>query len=180
MKKFMRQFHMYATILFLPVALLYALTGILALFEYEGDLRIIPDQIKYSKKPDILESEMIALKYLEEKHLLFPNYSFQVIKNGNGIAIGGLAHQVIFIFGNGAFNVFQIERKGVIAYLMALHFGQGKWYFDALGIAFGVCLGLFYLSGLLMIHTTKHKTPLIFTFILGCLVSVVMGYLSGH
>lgn len=76
-----------------------------------------------------------------------------VIHNGGGIVIGTTIDSVAFLkkkmMESMSINVYHIRRKGIISYLIALHFGTGKWYFDALAITFGVCLALFYLSGLL-------------------------------
>lgn len=172
---------MFVSIFFLPVALLYAFTGIIVLFEYQGNLFVENDNIQASKNLNIEELKRIALQYLEEKNIKLPSMDLSVIHNGGGITIGTIVNKIAFLKGaNNTINVYHMQRQGIISYLMALHFGEGKWYFDALAIAFGVCLALFYLSGLLIINFSRHKKALIITFFLGCFISIIIGYLSGH
>lgn len=96
MKKFFRYFHMYVSIFFLPLALMYAFTGVTALLEYEGDIVIITDMIPISYKPNILELKDIAKKYLLEKKLVFSN-GFRSIHNDEGIATGTLLGGMVFL-----------------------------------------------------------------------------------
>lgn len=171
---------MYVSIFFLPLALMYAFTGIAALLEYEGDITVTTDMIPISHKPNTLELKDIAKKYLLEKKLVFPN-EFRSIHNDEGIATGTLLDGMVFFTNNNrAIAVYHVVRHGFTAYTLGLHVGQGKWYFDALAIAFSVALALFYLSGLLIIKFSKYKISLLIAFALGVLIIVTTGYVSGH
>lgn len=57
-------------------------------------------------------------------------------------------------------DIYDVKRSDFIFYLMALHFGLGRWHFDALAIVFSITLALFYLSRLLIIKFDKYKTSL--------------------
>lgn len=180
MKKFFRYFHMYISIFFLPLALMYAFTGMVSLLEYEGDITLTTDMIPVSQQPNIAELKDIAKKYLSEKNLFFSN-GFRSVHNNEGIVTGTLLDGMGFFANNPrAVAVFHVVRRGFIAYTLALHVGQGKWYFNVLAIAFSVALALFYLSGLLIIKFSKYKTSLFITFAIGTLIISITGYISGH
>lgn len=171
---------MYVSIFFLPLALMYAFTGIAALLEYGGDITVTTDMIPISQQPNITELKDIAKKYLSEKKLSFPD-DFRSVHNNEGIATGTLLDGMAFFANNNrAIAVYHVVRHGFTAYTLGLHVGQGKWYFDALAIAFSVALALFYLSGLLIIKFSKYKTSLVSTFAIGALIISIIGYISGH
>ncbi|PAF43970.1 hypothetical protein [Helicobacter sp. 11S02596-1] len=177
MKKFYRYFHMYVSVFFLPLAILYTLSGVLALFEIHGDREVKPLAID-AMATNIDELREQAIIYLRKNGVQDEVIKFRVLDENKGLAYGNIAHTIGFFFGPGHINVFDIRQKGFLAYLMALHTGDGSDIFNYFAILFSACLLLFYVSGLLMIKFSKHAKTLSLAFILGLLVSFVLGILS--
>ncbi|PAF41682.1 PepSY-associated TM helix domain-containing protein [Helicobacter sp. 11S03491-1] len=177
MKKNYQKIHIYLSIFFLPFALLYAVTGILYLTHYSGGKDLSTYKVDFEKQLTKEELADFGLKFLHEKNIKFRNMDVSFAKNR--IQIGLMANYARISQSDGKIKI-DVYKGNIIRYLMSLHFGQGKWYFDVLGIAFGAALAIFYLTGILMVkHHSKHKKPLWISFFLGLGVVIVVGYLNG-
>lgn len=177
-KKSPQKIHIYLSVFFFPLALLYALTGVLFLVGIYGEVGLKTYEVYMTKK--LTQGELIdfTLDFMHKNKIEFPNMN---IKTSHGrLQIGIMADFARINQSDGKIRI-DVYQGDLLRYLMMLHFGAGRWYFDVLGVAFGSALAVFYFTGVWMVRNhSRRKTGLWFSFCLGLLVTVLAGYFSGR
>ncbi|PAF51269.1 hypothetical protein [Helicobacter sp. 13S00477-4] len=177
MKKFLLKIHIYMSLFFVPLAIIYALTGIFYLFAYYGKDGRKSYDIPSEKRLSSQELADFTLKFLKQNNIVFRN--MDVSFSRGGVQIGIMADFARAIQ-NANMVKIDVYRGDIVRYLMLLHFARGKWYFDALGVAFGVALFVFYLSGIFMSkHSSSKKRGLWVSFSIGLIFTVMVAYFNG-
>lgn len=179
MGKLFRQIHMELSLFFLPLALLYAITGALYLggFNQDSGAKIwkftLPKMQKESL-PQAVNDELL-------KNGLKPIKDLTLKKGkGNSLLLGGVDYSVTLSEdkGNSRWNM-KVVKRGFWGNLIMLHKGKAKWYFDVLAYAFAASLIIFYFSGLMMTKfCQKKRGRAFFVTGFGFLIAIVVGYLS--
>ena len=180
MTKQFRNLHIYLSLFFLPVALMYALTGVLYISGFDQDSGA-------TKNTYILNAEIpkggevdAMLKYLEDNNLPLPAKTEPKPNKSGALSIGG-THYSASIAQSGE-NQWTINttKRSLIGDMIMLHKAKAKWYFNVLAIGLGITMVLLYLSGLMitLFNSKKNRNIQYGTILAGCLVSIVLGVLS--
>lgn len=177
MGKLFRQIHIELSLFFLPLALLYAITGALYLsgFNQDSGAKIwkysLP-QVQKEDLPRVVNDELL-------KNGLEPIKDPELRKGKrNSLLLGGAAYSVSLTEEKGGWNM-KVIKRGFWGNLIMLHKGKAKWYFDVLAYAFATSLIIFYFSGLMMTKfcQKRRKRALLVTG-LGFAIATLVGYLS--
>lgn len=162
----------------MPLALLYALTGSLYLAGIYGDVGLKTYEEPMSK--ELTQGELVdfALDFMQKNKIKFRNTNVR-ISHGR-LVIGIMANYAIITQTNEKIKI-EVYEGDFLRYLMMLHFGAGRWYFDVLGVAFGIVLMVFYFTGVWMVKNhSRRKTGLWISFCLGLFVIILVGYCNGQ
>ena len=180
MTKQFRNIHIYLSLFFLPVALMYALTGVLYISGFNQDSGA-------TKKTYILNAEIAKggeveamLNYLQSNNIPLPSRTEPTLNKRGALSVGGAHYSAsIAKSGENQWTITTLERS-FIGDLIMLHKAKAKWYFDVLAIGFGITMVLLYLSGLMitLFNSKKNRNIQYGTILAGCLVSIVLGILS--
>lgn len=148
MGKIFRQIHIELSLFFLPLALLYVLSGTLYLSGFNQDVgaktwKISLPLVEKSKLPQVLNDELAknGLKLIEDTEL----------KKGknDSLLLGGVSYSATLMQNQQGWSA-KIVQRSFWGNLIMLHKGKGKWYFNVLAFAFAFSLMIFYFSGLVM------------------------------
>lgn len=182
--KLFRQIHIYFSLFFLPVAVLFSVSGIAYIFGFNQDVGIKKES--YIMQASITpgqEGEML-IKFLNENGLKIPNDT--ELKKGKGkgnhvpLTMGG-AHYSVDMFHNGN-NTYEVvlKTRSLLGDMIMLHKNKGAWYFSILAVGFGVILFMLYLSGLMitLFASKKDRSKQFAVLALGFLVTLTLAYLS--
>lgn len=180
MTKQFRNIHIYLSLFFLPVALMYALTGILYISGFDQDSGATKNTYTLNAEiPKGGEAEAM-LNYLQNNNIPLPSKTEPKVNKSGALSVGG-AHYSVSIAKSGE-NVWTITtlKRSFIGDLIMLHKAKAKWYFNILAIGFGITLVLLYLSGLMitLFNSKKNRGIQYGTIMAGIVVSVVLGVLS--
>ncbi|PAF42611.1 hypothetical protein [Helicobacter sp. 11S03491-1] len=179
MKKFSHTLHLFSSIFFLPLAFVYAFSGILFLVGYYGNIESKTYEIQHDALLDPEEMKDFLLHFLQTNHLKIPHdKNLKPTRDKQGVQIGIMSYIAQIRQKENILTIKTLQRDP-ISNLLALHFAQGRWYFDVLGVAFGSALVIFYFTGILMIRRSKHKKALWITFFAGLCITILTGYFSG-
>lgn len=180
MFKFFRDVHIYLSLFFLPIALMYALTGVLYIFGFNQNSGAT--QHTYHIKEPVQKGQEVTamLEFLKENHLEIPSsLETKTTKNG-AISIGSVAYSAHIM--QHAENHYSITttKRSILGNLIMLHKAKAKWYFNILAVGFGLTLILLYVSGLMitLFHSKKNRNIQYATILFGIAISVIIGYLS--
>ncbi|MBX7490375.1 hypothetical protein [Helicobacter turcicus] len=180
MTKQFRNIHIYLSLFFLPIALMYAITGILYISGF--DQNSWATEHTYTLTQNIEQGEEInaLVQYLKDNNLSIPsNLTPKTTKNG-ALSIGSTHYSAsIRKNADSTYTIRTLERS-IMGDMIMLHKAKAKWYFDVLAIGFGITLILLYLSGLMitLFNSKKNRGIQYATILAGCIISVVLGALS--
>lgn len=177
MGKFSRQIHIYVSLFFLPLALLYALSGVLFLCGFNQDSGAEKKTLYLQKRMDKSSIAEDVQSLLQDNHIALPKDFEPKKAKGGGIMYGTPAYSVVVRDTNKGVSVEVIERS-FIGLVMLLHKGKAKWYFDVLAYGFALALVLLYVSGLVMANLHKIRKKAWMTVWAGFVIALVLGYLS--
>lgn len=186
-KKNWMQIHTYLSLFFLPVALIYALTGVLYIFEIRQDSGARIHTIPLESAPEKGKEQEIILSTLKENNLPIPKNTKIKIHRGNP-SMGNVRYGAIIIKDkDGSFVVRTIERN-LYGVLMLMHKSVGTKFqlgsfrfslFDFIAIGFGISLVIFYLSGLIVTSFCKRNRKAAFgTLGVGLIITILAVYFS--
>lgn len=177
MGKLFRQIHIELSLFFLPLALLYAITGALYLSGFNQDWgakiwKFTLPQISKEDLPATINNELL-------KNGLSPIKNSELKKGkGNSLMLGGAAYSVLVTEDKNGWNM-KVIKRGFWGNLIMLHKGKAKWYFDVLAYAFAFSLMVFYFSGLMMTRFChKRRARALFVVVFGFVITAILGYLS--
>lgn len=153
----------------MPLALLYALTGVLFLVGIYGDIGLKNYEEPMSK--ELTQGELVdfALDFMQKNKIKFHNTNVRISRGR--VIIGIMANYAIITQSDNKIKI-EVYEGDFLRYLMMLHFGAGRWYFDVLGVAFGVIL--------MVKNHSRRKTGLWISFCLGLFVTILVGYFNGQ
>lgn len=178
--KFVRQTHIYVSLFFLPIAIMYALTGLVYIFGFNQDVGAIKQVYQVQTKLENGKEVEFLLSYLKDNNLKIPADSTPKKAKDGGISIGG-AHYSANIKQLDS-NLVQIItfRRSILGDMIMLHKNKAKWYFTILSVGFGIALMLLYISGIFttLLNVKKDRGKQISTIIAGLIISIILGVLS--
>lgn len=177
MGKLFRQIHIELSLFFLPLALLYAITGALYLSGFNQDSgakiwKFTLPHIQKEELPKALDEELL-------KRGLNPIGDMKLKKGkGNSLMLGGTNYSAMLTENGNEWKI-KVVKRGFWGNLIMLHKGKARWYFDVLAYAFALSLMIFYFSGLMMTKfcQKRRKRALLVTG-LGFVIVTIVGYLS--
>ena len=179
MIKFYRNLHIYLSLFFLPLAFMYALTGVSYIFGYDKDTHAKINHYPIDFSIQKGEEKEAILSFLKENNLPLPSKRVEYTKKGE-VELGGILYTAkLHTKGNGAQEIVT-KKRSFLGVLIMLHKTKGLWYFDVLTVGFGITLILLYISGLMMtlFHSKSKRVSQYVTILLGIVVSVLVGYVS--
>ncbi|PZT47778.1 hypothetical protein B6S12_07160 [Helicobacter valdiviensis] len=173
------QIHLYVSLFFIPMALIYAITGVGYILDYRQNSGATIHKIQIHQTIAKGSEKEVILKALQENNLKIPsNTEVRFFKGAH--SMGTLKYQVLLSkdkTGEG-YTLSTIDRNfyGVI---LLLHKAAGKYYFDVLAIGFSVALILIYLSGLFITaFCKKNQKGAVLATLAGFIVTGVVIYFS--
>lgn len=175
-KKF-RLIHIYISLFFLPIALLYAVTGVMLVCGYNQDTGAKKQVFHLLSDFDQNNIAQEVKTLLQNNNIALPS-SFEPKKaKGGGVMYGSGAYNVVVQPGEKGTRVIVTERS-LIGLTMLLHKGKVMWYFNVLAFGFAFALAILYISGLIIANLGKIKTKAWASVGIGFLAMIILGYLS--
>ncbi|BCZ17650.1 Integral membrane protein [Helicobacter sp. NHP19-003] len=165
------KFHALTSVFFLPFALLFALSGVAFLLDFNPNSGA---QITSWSVPLVAKDKELGflLDFLKQKHLALPS-KIKPRKHREALIIGTASYEVS-LSAKGNQSVITVIHRSFLGILMQVHKGKAGKLLEIFGIVFGVFLCLFYISGLLMGFKRKNTVSILSAFLLG---TVVLGVL---
>lgn len=179
--KFFRYFHIYVSLFFLPVTLLYAVSGVSYIFGLKEDTGA--SKITYTASGIQLptgDEKGVLLGILKAQGIKIPaDTTLRNDKKKGGVSMGGI-HYSVNAKQNGEDLLITATTRSLLGDIILLHKDKGGWYFSILAVGFGVSLVLLYLSGLMitLFASKKDRKSQLAVLALGVLACVVLGYMS--
>ena len=177
--KLFRNIHIYVSLFFLPVALIYAFSGLAYILGADENTLSSKQSYKLEQTSLVEESTQI-LALLRENGIKEPSSkSLRADRKQGGLSMGGV-HYSVNLRQEGEDLLITTTTRSLLGDIILLHKDKGEWYFRILSIGFGLSLILLYLSGLMIsfFASKKDRKPQLFVLALGILSSVVLAYLS--
>ncbi|ADU84261.1 hypothetical protein [Helicobacter pylori] len=168
----MRYFHIYATTFFFPLALLFAVSGLLLLFGVRQDTNanikewVLEKSLKKEERLDFLKD------FIKENHIVMPK-KIEPREYKGVLVIGTPLYEISLEIKNTQTIIKTIER-GFLGALIMLHKAKVGIVFKALVGIFCVFLLLFYLSAFLMVAFQDTKRMFISVLIGSVVFSIVL------
>ncbi len=168
----MRYFHIYATTFFFPLALLFAVSGLLLLFGVRQDTNasikewVLEKSLKKEERLDFLKD------FIKENHIVMPK-KIEPREHKGVLVIGTPLYEISLEIKNTQTIIKTIER-GFLGALIMLHKAKVGIVFKALVGIFCVFLLLFYLSAFLMVAFQDTKRMFISVLIGSVVFSIAL------
>lgn len=186
-RKFWMQVHLYLSLFFTPAALIYAVTGVLYIFEIRQNSGAIIHEIPLDSQPPKGEEQAFILKILEDNNLKIPSDT-QVRMGRGGLTMGNIKYGVNIAKDKNDKPILRTTERNLYGVLMLMHKSGGTKheiggfkfsYFDFIAISFGISLVIFYLSGLIITSFCKGKRASAFGVMgVGFVVTALAVYFS--
>lgn len=177
MKKIGHKLHIYISVFFLPVAIMYAITGALYIFGIEENTgaKINKYTIENTSKEDEIK---VLVNYLNNNHIKIPsNTTPRNAKNG-GIQIGGIYYSASIKKVDNKYEITTIQRS-IYGTLVLLHKSKGGYYFDIIAVSFSIALIVLYVTGFIITSfCKKRRKESIIIFLCGLTTTIVLAVLS--
>ena len=179
-KKTWMRVHTYLSLFFLPLAFIYAITGVGYIFDLRQDVgaRVFELQGK---------EQAVLLELLKTHNLRVPPNTEVKFVKGNP-SIGNVAYSATISKGKDGKPTFRVVERSWYGVLLLMHKSSGSKFelgslklsiFDFLAIGFGTSLLLFYLSGLIVTSFCKRDRLTSFSVLgLGIVATLCAIYLS--
>lgn len=175
---FCRLGHAYLSIFFLPVAALYAVTGVCYVCGYSGTL----DSARYTVALDALppvtaETKGTLLKkILSDNGIPCPAGEGSESRKGFMLGLPTGQHAVLEpLRENAKEALITVNTPDLFYKLVLLHKAKGGTLFNILGVAFGVALLLMYLSGILLfLKASEFRNKLAICFAGGLIITTLV------
>ncbi|ASQ30648.1 PepSY-associated TM helix domain membrane protein [Campylobacter avium LMG 24591] len=176
--KLFRQIHIYISLFFLPLALLYALTGMAYILGFDQDSGLKENTYNVNFEIQEGKEKELVTNFLKENNIKLPKDEIMEAKDGD-FALGSAAYSVELHQNEGKFMLITKERS-FLGNMIMLHKNKVAWYFSVLGIAFGLTLLVLYLSGIMitLVAIKKDRRNQILTILVGFIVTSIVAYLS--
>lgn len=178
--KIFRQIHIYMSLFFLPLALLYAISGIAYILGANQDTGL--KELRYESFITVQkgkEQEQFITE-LQKLNIKLPSdTSLKPDKREGGFSMGGIHYSVSFKQNENKLLI-TTQTRSLLGDMIMLHKDKGKWYFSLLAIGFALALLMLYLSGLMitLVAMKKDRQKQFFTLALGFVSTLLLAYLS--
>ncbi|MGX2972725.1 hypothetical protein [Helicobacter sp. T3_23-1059] len=184
------RYHLYISLFFLPLALMYKITGIVCIFGYFGGVdrqAIALDETQKhffsdfmypldvdSSNADRESARAKILAFLAQNQITIPlNTNLYDSRDKNHFILGSTHHSVEVA--KSSPRQILICKNDFLANLVALHFSRAGVGFSILAFCFVVFMGITYITGLLMCDFRKNGKKYLFTIVLGFVISATLG-----
>lgn len=179
--KFFRLTHIYVSLFFLPMALLYAVSGVAYIFGAKDD--IFATKIEYEANATLVKGQEkeLLLSILNEKGIQIPsNTKLRNDKRLGGVSMGGIHYSINAKQQAPDELIITTMTRSLLGDIILLHKDKGAWYFSVLAVGFGIALAVLYLSGLMitLFASKKDRKAQLIVLTLGIVICLVLGYLS--
>lgn len=158
--------HLYLSLFFLPMALIYAVTGAFYIFGFKTNAGASVVQIKLNETITHKNAQEIMIRLIKENNLKMPE-NLQVRFNKNVYSMGNLKNAYLIRVANDKTEFLAYDRS-IYGVLLLLHKAHGKFWFDILAVGFAIALVIFYISGLVLTAFCKRDKK-------GALISTILG-----
>lgn len=176
MRKFLKKLHAYSAMFFLPMAILFVLTGVLCICGIRDDYGAQKQEffIKPEKKVENLQA--YVLDFLKQNHLVIPKDT--TLRKFRDMQVMGSASYSVMVksIGRDSLNLQIIERS-VIGQMILLHKAKVGKAFVIFSVIFGVFLLLSYFSGIVILAKKYQKSGWLF-FFLGLVFTFIIAVFS--
>lgn len=180
-----RNLHAYLAMFFLPMAILFALTGALYIFGITGALNTESYEIEL-KQPlprplaqHIDAQEAVMVQYAQAKGIEIP--AGKAKKGKQGVILGSATGYHLVLVADRAENTatLQVNRPGLYYKAVMLHKAKCGMAFKVMGVGLGITMIVLYLSGIfLFLRNRGMRNKLLWTCLAGLIVMLITGYLS--
>lgn len=176
-KSLFRKIHIYASVFFLPMALLFSLTGVLYICGINQDYNLKQQQYEIIQKEPVEDLQKFIINFLAENKIPLPSNTD--IKKGKRGTMMGSAKYFINIEQKKNQIIIQTNKRSFYGNLMMLHKSKVGKAFQIFSIIFGIALLIFYFSGFIITSWCKqHRKESFIFLILGVLITSILGYIS--
>ena len=160
MTKLSRLIHIYVSLFFLPMALLFALSGALFIFGVDAEFGAKYQHYTLEKEITKGQEAEAMLEFLHENNIALPKNQPADNKDENVLASLGTLHYNAFIKEISP-NVYEIstQKRSFLGVLMGLHEAKDSSIFDILAIGFALTLFVLYITGVIitLLAMSKNK-----------------------
>lgn len=181
MTKQFRNIHIYLSLFFLPLALMYAISGILYIAGINQDFGATKQTYQLDQRIEKGQEIQALVQYLQSNKLEIPtNLEAKNNRKSGALEIGGVHYSVSIKQNSDSTYTITTLKRSLIGDMIMLHKAKAKWYFDVLAIGFGLTLVLLYISGLIitLFNIKKNRKSQIITIVVGIIISIGVGALS--
>lgn len=186
-KQLWMKVHTYLSLFFLTAAFIYALTGVLYIFEIRQNSGAQIWKYPIESIPQKEEAGEVILNILQQNNLEIP--SDTKIKNIRGnFSMGNVYYGATILKDRDGQIIVQVTKRNLYGVLMLMHksvgtkfeLGSFKFsFFDFIAIGFGISMFLFYFSGLVITSFCKKRRLSSFiTFFVGFIITALAVYFS--
>lgn len=178
MTKLFRNIHIYVSLFFLPVALVYAISGSLFILGFDADT--LASAKNYTFKANIAkgQEQEVLFDFLKQHNETLPkNKSIHSKDENHILSLGTLRYNVgLKPIGENEYEINIISRSA-IGLLMGLHEAKDNSLFDILAIGFAITLFVLYLSGVMitLFASKKNRNKQYAAIIVGCVICLICG-----
>ena len=179
--KFFRLLHIYVSLFFLPMALIYAISGIAYIFGAKDD--IWADKAQYKVNATLIkgQEQELLLDILKEQGIKIPsNTKLRNDRKQGGLSMGGIHYVINAKQEKPDELLITTMTRSWLGDIILLHKDKGGWYFSVLAVGFGIALLLLYISGLIitLFASKKDRSSQLIVLALGVIICALLAYLS--
>lgn len=178
-KKTFRKIHIYASVFFLPMALLFSITGILYICGIQQDFQLKKQEFHVIHNNHIADKEAFVLSFLQENNIPLPTQtSLKYNKKLGNYTMGSTKYFITFSQQPNHITI-TTNTRSFIGNLIMLHKAKVKEPFIIFSIIFSIALLLFYFSGFIMTSWAKqNRKASIITFLSGLIITSILAIIS--
>lgn len=179
--KFFRLLHIYVSLFFLPMALIYAISGIAYIFGAKDDIWAEKTQYKVNATLIKGQEQELLLDILKEQGIKIPsNTKLRNDRKQGGVSMGGIHYVINAKQEKPDELLITTTTRSWLGDIILLHKDKGGWYFSILAVGFGIALLLLYISGLIitLFASKKDRSSQLIVLALGIIICAVFAYLS--
>ncbi len=178
-KKSWMNIHLYLSLFFLPMCVIYVLTGIGYIFDLKDGAGAKIYEFTVPNPPQKGAESALMIEMLKANNLKIPANTEVKIQKGNP-TMGSVSYAVSLESDrkSGELKLKVIDRS-LYGILVLMHKAKGAVYFNIVAVCFALSLAIFYLSGLIMTSFCKNKRKSAgIAIALGFAITAIAVYLS--
>lgn len=177
-KKNWMQIHTYLSLFFLPVCIIYVLTGVGYILDFKENADASIYEFSIKEEPKKGEEREFILQILRDNNLAIPSNTEIRMMRGTP-TMGNMKYSVSIVKNKQGEPQLRVVDRGLYGILLLMHKAKGAYYFDIMAIGFSISLLLFYLSGLIVTSfCKKDRKSAGVAFGLGLILTALAVYFS--